>query len=167
MSDILVTLPLAFKYGDNRGLDAWVDEGDAAGDPLDPDYEEPDYYEFDVWGPRPRIEPGERVYVCYDGILRGYAPLVELRHIRGDEAWGRWGLIRAGGAVAVTIDERIPGFRGWRYRWWDRAIERSFPDWKYIGRNAVPLPAPIAPIRKPARVNDEAGGLFELVKGGE
>jgi hypothetical protein len=31
MSDILVTLPLAFKYGDKCGLDAWVNEGDATG----------------------------------------------------------------------------------------------------------------------------------------
>lgn len=158
MSDILVTLPLAFRYGGKRGLDAWVSEGDAAGDLHDGDD-----YVFDVWGPRPGIRPGERVYVCYDGLVRGYAPLVELDQFSGADGWGHWALVRAGGAVAVTIDEQIPGFRGWRYRWWDRAIERPFPDWKHVGRNAVPLPGTVPqPSRKIARVKVEAGGLFEL-----
>ena len=55
------------------------------------------------------------------GKLRGYAPLTRLRP---------GALIWAGNAVAVTIDESIPGFRGWRYRWWDREAERPFPEWR-------------------------------------
>ena len=34
------------------------------------------------------------------------------------------------GTWACTIDEPISGFRGLRKRWWDRSIERPFPDWR-------------------------------------
>jgi hypothetical protein len=34
------------------------------------------------------------------------------------------------GAVAVTIPERIHGFRGYRQRWWPREAEQPFPDWR-------------------------------------
>jgi hypothetical protein len=62
----------------------------------------------------------------FNGRLRGFAPLVRIQH----EGGRRYSLVRAGGAVAVTIAERIPGFRGFRYRWWDRSLERPFPDWR-------------------------------------
>ena len=35
-----------------------------------------------------------------------------------------------GGAVAVTIPERVTGFRGWRRRWWERDAEVPFPGWR-------------------------------------
>jgi hypothetical protein len=35
----------------------------------------------------------------------------------------------ANDAEAVTIEEYIRGFRGWRYRWWDYSAERPFPEW--------------------------------------
>jgi hypothetical protein len=38
--------------------------------------------------------------------------------------------VRKGNAVACTIDEPIPGFRGLRKRWWSRDIEKPFPNWK-------------------------------------
>lgn len=118
--DVVVTVPKTFEYCGRTGLDGWIAEGDPAGEPWSGQE-----WGFYIGGARPKIEPGERVYVVYNGKLRGYAPLVRLE-------WdGRSGLlIRGGGAQAVTIDERIRGFRGWRYRWWDREIERPFPDWQ-------------------------------------
>lgn len=57
--------------------------------------------------------------------------LLEAIVAKADEVviWGG-AIVRKGGAVACTIDEPIPGFRGLRKRWWDRAIERPFPEWK-------------------------------------
>jgi hypothetical protein len=46
-----------------------------------------------------------------------------------DKISWRYALVRHGDAVAVTIDEFVRGFRGWRYRWWNRDIETPFPDW--------------------------------------
>ena len=112
--DVVVTVPKWF------GLDTWIAEGDAAGEPWTG--EEWDFYTV---GFRPKIEPGERVYVVFNSKLRGYAPLVQLR-------WRRQGgsFIRGGDAVAVTIEEPIRGFRGWKYRWWEREQECPFPGWQ-------------------------------------
>lgn len=120
VTDVVVTLPQAF------GLAAWVAEGDAAGQADSGT----DYY-FTVSGPKPKIMPGERVYVTYKGHLIGYAPLVRLfwDGFRGD-------FVRRGGAQAVTIEEPIRGFRGWRYRWWKRETERPYEDWLALGRRA-------------------------------
>lgn len=111
--DVVVTVPKTF------GLAEWIAEGDAAGEPWSG--EEWHFY----IGLAPKIEPGERVYVVCNGKLRGYAPLVRVEY--GAE---RTALVRHGGAVAVTIDEYIQGFRGFRYRWWDTASEKPFPDWR-------------------------------------
>ena len=112
--DVVVTVPKSF------GLDHWINEGDAAGEPWSGDL-----WDFYLGGPIPDIKPGERVYVVYNGKLRGYAPLVRIeRTARG------YSLVRGGGAVAVTIDRTIIGFRGFRYRDWDYSEERPFPDWK-------------------------------------
>lgn len=122
MTDVVVTLPKSF------GLQAWIDEGDAAGDALLDDGRGPFYY----WGVPtvPKIEIGERVYVVYDGHLIGYAHLVG----KSFDENGKCYLVRRGGAVAVTIDEEIPGFRGYRYRWWPRKWERPFPEWKELAK---------------------------------
>jgi hypothetical protein len=116
MSDVVVTVPKRF------GWQNWLDEGDLPGD--EPTGEE---WHFYLGGYEPRIQPGERVYIVHNGALRGYAPLAFIDPLDCD---GRFSLVRFGGAVAVTIPEKIGGFRGWRYRWWDRAIERPFPDWQ-------------------------------------
>lgn len=114
MSDVVVTVPKAL-------WEDWIAEGDAVGDP--PTGEEWGFY---VGGfTRPKIEPGERVYVVAHGRLRGYAPLTRLV-VQGP----RVVFCRAGGAVAVTVPEPIRGFQGWRYRWWDRSAESPFPDWR-------------------------------------
>lgn len=114
VSDVVVTVPKSF------GLDTWIEEGDPAGTPWSGQE-----WHFYLGGGVPTIKPGELVYVTYNGKLRGYAPLVRV------EWYGnrRFALVRHGGAVAVTIPEFIQGFRGWRYRWWDRSIEVPFPEW--------------------------------------
>lgn len=118
MPDVLVTIPRRF------GLDRWAAEGDLPGQP----WSGAEYYYF-LGGAAPNILPGERVYVCYGGIIRGYAPLVRV------DRQGRHGcaLVRRGGAVAVTVPNMpLKGFRGFRYRWWDRDQEIPFPDWQNI-----------------------------------
>lgn len=118
MADVVVTVPLRF------GLDTWIAEGDSVGAEWSGNE-----WHFYLGGHPPRIEPGERVYVTYNGVLRGYAPLVRVeRTPRG------FALVRRGGAVAVTIPGAVPGFRGCRYRWWDTTIERPFPEWREVAR---------------------------------
>lgn len=112
--DVVVTVPKSF------GLGRWIAEGDAAGEP-----ESGDEWGFFLGGHPPKIEPGERVYIVYNGKLRGYAPLVRVQRTASGYA-----LVRKGGAVAVTVDQLIRGFQGFRYRWWDRSEEKQFPAWR-------------------------------------
>ena len=118
MADVVVTVPKSF------GLDTWIAEGDAAGEPWSGQYWA--YYLSAV----PNIKPGERVYVVCNGRLRGYAPLVQLKLAGLQRASARCALIRGGEAVAVTIPESIKGFMGFRYRWWDRETEVPFAEWR-------------------------------------
>lgn len=113
-TDVVVTVP-------KRLWDLWIDEGDLPGD--EPSGEE---WDFSLGGSPPLIAPGDRVYVVAHGKLRGYAPLTRIASNGGNS----FSLIRRGGAVACTIDEPIPGFRGWRYVWWRRSDERPFPAWR-------------------------------------
>lgn len=119
MPDVVVTVPKSF------GLDVWIAEGDAAGEVWS-DKE----WVFWTGGGLPGIKPGDRVYVVFNGRLRGYAPLTRLEATRGYRGGRRIGFVRAGGAVACTIDRPIPGFRGWRYRDWDYIEEKPFPEWR-------------------------------------
>lgn len=99
----------------------WIAEGDPAGTP--------ESGEEWGWFTRHRaallIRPGQRFYVVAHGRLRGYAPVVRVER-NGDQ----FAICRKGGAVAVTIDEHIPGFRGLRERWWSYDRERPFPNWR-------------------------------------
>jgi len=117
MSDVVVTIP--------RHLwEAWLAEGDLPGQEAQ--------YESHFWIPFPppsQIDPGERVYVVAHNRLRGYAPLVRIEE-RCQLNPGRSCLVRAGGAVAVTIPKAIRGFQGLRYAWWNRADEVPFPTWE-------------------------------------
>ncbi len=114
VADVCVTVPRSF------GLQQWAGEGDAAGAEWSGQL-----WAFQTAGARPNIEPGERVYIVFNGRLRGYAPLVRLQ-----ASGGRVSLVRGGGAVAITIPDPIRGFRGWRYRWRDRGEEVPFPGWQ-------------------------------------
>lgn len=125
--DVVVTVPKNFKHPealDKRGLAAWLAEGDPPGQ------DSGQLWAFACSGPEPKINPGERVYVCCEGMLVGFAHLVELSWQGKGSGWpkpkgfARWSLIRGGNAVACTIDEKIIGFRGWRYRWWSREAEK-------------------------------------------
>lgn len=71
------------------------------------------------------INPGERFYVVAHGKLRGWAPVTRV----GVIDYRSYEICRRGGAVACTIREVIPGFRGLRIRWWKREDEQPFPDW--------------------------------------
>lgn len=119
MSDLVGTCPKDF-------WSEWIAEGDPAGAP----------YTGEEWGWYTgsnlirRTQPGDRFYVVAHGVLRGYAPVTRV-HLSPD---GKGGAIcRRGDAVAVTIDEPIPGFRGLRERWWRREDEFPFPDWQNFG----------------------------------
>lgn len=123
MSDVVVTVPMNFTHEcapGKRGLAAWIEEGDAAGDAWSGTE-----WAFSIGRNRPRIVPGERVYIVCNRWVRGYAPLIRI-----DEDCGVVELIRGPGAVAVTVPKRITGFRGFRYRWWEYVDEVPFPEWK-------------------------------------
>jgi hypothetical protein len=119
--DIVVTVPKWFWA-------QWIEEGDLPGDAATGRF-----YDFSI-PTRPKILPGQRVYIVAHGRLRGYAPLVR---VETHEPPGGWVsghrscvLVRGAGAVAVTIPEQIRGFQGWRYSWWSRALEQPFPGWR-------------------------------------
>lgn len=94
----------------------WIAEGDAVGEPETGE----EWGWFTTHSFIHLIKPGDRFYVVAHGKLRGYAIVT-----RNDGH----SIGRQGGAVACTIAEPIPGFRGLRKRWWDRSIEQPFPDW--------------------------------------
>lgn len=136
MTDVVVTVPMNL-------WDTWIAERCVPGD----DWNDADAgywreisqeagrlqgYHFWLQQPFPQIEPGERVYIVAHGLLRGYAPLVVVEQ-RCSLRPSVGCLLRQGGAVAVTIDQPIRGFRGWRYRDWDRTAERPFPEWRTTG----------------------------------
>lgn len=114
MADIVITIP-------KKVWAEWLEEGDCAGEPYTGRR-----YVYWTGGRNPTIQPDERVYVVAHGRLRGWAPL---DYAYGDNA-GRIAFVRKGGAVAVTIEEPIRGFRGFRYRWWPLADEVPFPKWR-------------------------------------
>jgi hypothetical protein len=122
MADLVGTCPKDF-------WEEWIAEGDAAGEPETG--EEWDW--FTKHSLVSRIKPGDRFYIVAHGKLRGYAIVTRTRRYeniaRGEPPY-QWGIVRKGGAVACTIDQPIPGFRGLRLRWWKREEEKPFPDWK-------------------------------------
>jgi hypothetical protein len=103
----------------------WIAEGDAAGDP--PTGEEWGYF---IGGRKPNIQKGDRLYIVAHGRLRGYAPVTALSF---SMEHGKHVICREGNAVAVTIDQPIKGFQGWRYVWWKPEDEKTFPNWKTEG----------------------------------
>lgn len=113
--DLVVTVPKTLWV-------EWMAEGDAVGEPETGE-------EWAYWvGTRPSIQKGDRLYVVAWGRLRGYAPVT-----RVVERDGRFAICRRGGAVACTVPAPIPGFRGYRRRWWQREDEVEFPDWRAAG----------------------------------
>lgn len=141
MMDFVVTVPINFQYDDApglKGLDAWVAEGDAPGTEWSGTR-----WIFNTWGREPILVPGARLYIVCEDRLRGYSPIVDIDFWQGEVEF-----MRHGGAVAVTIPERITGFRGWRERWWRREDEVPFLDWLTTDRRHEP----------PGRLFAEAGG---------
>lgn len=130
MADVVVTVP-------KRRWFEWLREGELAyaDDSLHPTGWGGDHEYGFTFGPNmavPRIEWDERVYIVAHGRLRGYSPLTRIT-MAPERFGGRPGgfaLVRRGQAVACTILEDIRGFQGWRYRWWERADEIPFPDWR-------------------------------------
>jgi len=115
MPDLVGTCPKDF-------WEEWIAEGDAAG--------QPETGQEWSWYTGHRLASlfltGARFYVVAHGKLRGYALVTRV----GKLPDGTFEIIRRGGAVACTIDEPIPGFRGLRLRWWNREQEHPFVDWK-------------------------------------
>lgn len=116
MADLVVTCPKDFFV-------EWIAEGDAAGEP-----NTGEEWGWFMGGTKPDVAPGDRLYVVAWGQLRGYAPVTRLERV-GEQ----WVICRRGDAVAVTIPMPIKGFQGWRRRFWDRELERPFPNWKTAG----------------------------------
>jgi hypothetical protein len=115
MADLVGTCPKSF-WGE------WIAEGDAAGE----------RYTGEEWGwytgdrKASTIKPGDRFYVVAHGKLRGWAPVTRVQ-VCPD---GSFVICRRGDAVACTVPFAIPGFRGLRRVWWDRAIEQPFENWR-------------------------------------
>lgn len=117
MVDLVGTCPKDFWF-------EWIAEGDAAGDPATG--EEWGWYTRDR---RARlIRPGDRFYVVAHGLLRGYAPVTRVH-----DGGGSFVICRRADAIACTIPDAIPGFRGLRERWWNRSEEQPFETWKTAG----------------------------------
>jgi hypothetical protein len=120
MADLVVTVPKEL-WAD------WIAEGDAAGSP-----ETGETWGFQLSSQQPPIDIGDRLYIVAHGRLRGYAPVTKVALIDG-----RWWVGRKGGAVAVTVPFPIPGFRGWRRKWWKSSGESPFPAWEFAGVDAA------------------------------
>lgn len=110
----------------------WIEEGDSVGEP--PSGEEWGFYTYGA-DPRDRVTQDSRFYIVAHGRLRGYAPITRVAFTprRGGQKIGQVVFCRAAGAVAVTVPAPIRGFRGYMVRWWDRKLEKPFPDWKTAG----------------------------------
>lgn len=140
--DYVVTVPKNFRHPDCPGLvglAAWCAEGDAAGEP-----DSGQEWWFTTYGNISRLVrcvPGEsRLYVVCNDLVRGYAVITDCKY---DASRFRNGnapvaFVRKGGAVAVTIPEKVIGFRGFRTRWWDRADELPFPNWRDVRPASIP-----------------------------
>ena len=101
----------------------WIAEGDAASEKgiIFPSMTGEDWHWYTNHSLIRSIRVGDRFYVVAHGKLRGWAPVTEVTN---------GAIVRRGDAVACTIAEPIPGFRGLRVRWWNREQEIPFPDWK-------------------------------------
>lgn len=141
MVDLVVTCPKGFWFD-------WIAEGDPAGTP-----ESGQEWGWYMGGRQPPIGAGDRLYVVAWGRLRGWAPVTVLRGAvytkfgKTPAAWleaeqvlfsDQWCICRRGGAEAITISEAIPGFRGWRKRWWPREAEVPFLEWQTEGVGLKP-----------------------------
>lgn len=118
-SDVVVTVP-------KHHWVAWIEEGDLPGDSATGEE-----WGFFLGGDPPAEFSrliGRRCYIVSHGRLRGYAPITAVE--RTDRGWV---IGRQGGAVACTITEPISGFRGFRWRWWERSAEVPFPEWRTMG----------------------------------
>lgn len=145
MSDVVVTVP-------KRLWRDWLDEGDLPGEEWSGLYcsfycggfvpvevattrtaRVSDYW-LPPWGGNNELRiaaPDQRVYVVSHGRLRGYSPLFALEVHPGSGRLAAF--IRRGDGQALTIDEEIRGFQGWRKRWWPRSAEVGFPGWATEG----------------------------------
>ena len=101
----------------------WLAEGDCAGAPPTGRWHGW-YSEHPLWK---LALTGSRFYVVAHDRLRGFAPVVGIQQ---NSFLDVGAIIREGSAVAVTIPQSIKGFQGLRKRWWDRADEVPFPDWR-------------------------------------
>lgn len=141
--DLVVTIQ-ANKF------EAWIEEGDLPGQIWSGNYSW-----FRLGKNRPvKSCPGDRVYVICRKKLIGYSPLYGIKNVDGVNY-----LVRRGEAIAVTIDQEIKGFQGFRYRWWNRNDEEPFPDWKEVMRKPI---KPIGAESSKRKAEDEFEELQKL-----
>jgi hypothetical protein len=115
--DLVATCPKDFWL-------EWLAEGDCAGEKETG----VEYSWFTRHSLAGQIKPGERFYIVCNGKLRGFSIVTRITGPNN----GAYQICRKGGAVALTINEAIPGFRGLRRVWWLRDDEKPFPDWKTL-----------------------------------
>jgi hypothetical protein len=120
--DLVGTVPKTF-------WEEWLAEGNCAGEQERTDLE---YAWFTKSKVSLKILPGDRLYIVCNGKLRGWAPVIRLLSDLDDRERPYFAICRSGGAVACTIPQAIPGFRGLRKRWWEHDQEIPFPDWKEL-----------------------------------
>lgn len=123
MPDLVGTCPKDF-------WEEWIKEGDAASTNgiVYPSITGEEWSWYTKHPLARDINPGDRFYVVAYGKLRGWAPVTRI----GIIDYHSYEICRRGNAVACTIMEIIPGFRGLRIRWWNREEEIQFENWKEI-----------------------------------
>ena len=119
MPDVVATCP-------QRSWAEWLAEGDCAGERTTGE----EYAWLTGAMLAGKAKPGDRLYIVAFGRLRGWAPIVRVEHEALSLGYHQYSIVRAARAVACTLEAPVPGFRGLRRRWWDRADELPFPDWR-------------------------------------
>lgn len=76
---------------------------------------------------RPPSSAGDMLYVAAHGRLRCVFLIEQVHPLRG--GWFIWATMTR----SVTLKDHVPGFKGWRRRWWDVAAEEDFDAWRTEG----------------------------------
>lgn len=126
MTDIVVTVP----------RDKWADwlkqhgEGDQRG-------RRRNFHIYDKEQGRPPASEGDDIYVVAHGRLRCLLMIERIVPLMG--GW----LVTASMVRPVTLAGYVPGFKGWRRRWWDTQHELPFDAWRTEAVSAATSAPPV------------------------